>query len=198
MADTPEARDTQTSGDPSVRARAVPLRRLSLAVAGAAVLIAAGVGVALAAPSDDAPRQGRGVAATVPPDSGTGGTSDGVISSGGTSTDGGLFSGGTSDGGGTSGGDPEEGSVAGSGSTGGLVDGGSSDGSGNAGADGGTGPTDEPTGTASLEELNRRVTELDRKVGQLPTKKELADALRAFADELDHATATETPRPDPS
>ncbi|GAA3139355.1 hypothetical protein GCM10017687_64990 [Streptomyces echinatus] len=42
------------------------------------------------------------------------------------------------------------------------------------------------------------VTELDKKVDQLPTKKELADALRAFADELDRGGAHATPQPDPS
>ena len=46
-------------------------------------------------------------------------------------------------------------------------------------------PPVTPTAPADLEELNRRIAELDEKVDQLPTKKELADALRAFADELD-------------
>ncbi|WP_176742584.1 hypothetical protein [Streptomyces sp. LUP47B] len=52
---------------------------------------------------------------------------------------------------------------------------------------------DEPSTPSELEELNRRIAEPDRKVDELPTKKELADALRAFADQLDKPTAPGDP-----
>ncbi|MFC9278370.1 hypothetical protein [Streptomyces collinus] len=64
-----------------------------------------------------------------------------------------------------------------------------------AGTDGGadpsptsSSPTDPPTtpgGGPDLADLDRRLSELDMKVDQLPTRKELADALRTFAGELD-------------
>ncbi|WP_449348360.1 hypothetical protein [Streptomyces shaanxiensis] len=48
------------------------------------------------------------------------------------------------------------------------------------------GPQPSPTDPADLAEVARRIeTELEKKVDQLPTKKELADALRAFADSLE-------------
>ncbi|WP_225824633.1 hypothetical protein [Streptomyces naphthomycinicus] len=190
MDDTQKAQDPQTPRDSSTPARSLPLRRVSVAVAGAATLVALGVGVALAAPSDHHSRPARSVTDTLPPDSDTGGSGSGGP------TDGDGTAGGTSDGS-TSDGSTDGGSVSGSGSTGGLVDGG-----GSVGADGGTDhtpdPSGEPTGSVDLSELNRRVTELDKKVDQLPTKKELADALRAFADELDHGGSSATPAPDPS
>ncbi|MEV6938052.1 hypothetical protein AB0N19_27345, partial [Streptomyces sp. NPDC051132] len=107
MDDTRRTPDPQAPRDASRPSRALPFRRLGAAVAGAAALVAVGVGVALAAPSDAAPRHERGVAATVPPDTDAGGTSVGTTDGGGTSDgsttggtadDGGLFYGGTSDG----------------------------------------------------------------------------------------------------
>ncbi|MFJ4581959.1 hypothetical protein [Streptomyces echinatus] len=191
-----EPQEPQTPRDSSTTHHALRIRRLSIAVAGAAVLAALGVGVALAAPSDDGPRREHGVTDTVPPDTDTGGTSGGGTSTGGTSD-------GTTDGGTTDGG-----TVAGSGSTGGLTDTGGTvgvDGGDSTGVDGGVDPApsaSEPpggsTGSTDLEDLSRRITELDKKVDQLPTKKELADALRAFADELDRGGANATPQPNPS
>ncbi|MFC9244649.1 hypothetical protein ACFT7S_11650 [Streptomyces sp. NPDC057136] len=43
-----------------------------------------------------------------------------------------------------------------------------------------------PAPPADLAELTERIGELEAKVDQLPTKQELADALRAFADQLDN------------
>ncbi|MER5434297.1 hypothetical protein [Streptomyces sp. NPDC002588] len=79
-------------------------------------------------------------------------------------------------------GDPADSSGGSAGTDGGTI----------GGTDGGTDPDasetpveSEPSAPADLDELNRRIAELDAKVDQLPTKQELADALRAFADQLD-------------
>ncbi|MEU6590848.1 hypothetical protein ABZ923_16770 [Streptomyces sp. NPDC046881] len=118
------------------------------------VVAALGVGVALAAPSDDGSRHGRGVTGTEP---------SSVPS-----------------------GDASGGGVTGSGSTGGVVTAGTSDGSVDAGTSDGSSTGDgDPSPTARTPAL------------ELPTKKEPADALRAFADELDHGGSGE-PEPDPS
>jgi len=45
-------------------------------------------------------------------------------------------------------------------------------------------PSPPPSTPPDLDEINRRLTELDRKVDQLPTREELAAALRAMADQL--------------
>ncbi|MFF1444066.1 hypothetical protein [Streptomyces sp. NPDC058295] len=50
---------------------------------------------------------------------------------------------------------------------------------------------------ADLAEIDRRPNELDQKLDQLPTKQELADALRAFADQLDAPANPTAPAPDP-
>lgn len=76
---------------------------------------------------------------------------------------------------------------------------GASDGAGDAGGpiggvSGGGGPTEypdpsgqpSPTPSDDLAGLTERIGELEAKVDQLPTKQELADALRAFADQLDN------------
>ncbi|QTD99362.1 hypothetical protein [Streptomyces cyanogenus] len=180
MDDTEKAQEPQTPRDASSKTSSLPLRRLSVAVVGAAVVVALGVGVALAAPSDGS-RPGRGVTSTEP----TGDSSGGDVA--GSGSTGGLSDGGTTDGGSTAG-STSDGSVAG------AADGGSTAG----GDDGQPSPTTPPSSPpVDLQELNRRISELDKKVDKLPTKKELADALRAFADQLDHR-GSGRPEPDPS
>ncbi|MEU5598535.1 hypothetical protein [Streptomyces sp. NPDC020298] len=170
-----------------MKTRSLPVRRLATAVAGAAALVALSVGVALAATSDDAPGPRQAVTNTVPPDSDSVGTSNG--------TSNGTSDGGTDDGssdGSTDGGD----TVGGTGGTGGADPSPTS----TSPDDPAPSPSEDPGGTtppSDLDKLNQRITELDKKVDQLPTKKELADALRAFADELDKSGGTQ-PEPDPS
>ncbi|MCX4763110.1 hypothetical protein OG562_19420 [Streptomyces sp. NBC_01275] len=148
------------------------VRRLSVAVAGAATLVALSVGAALAAGSDE--DRSLPIAATtdqsdppVPADSGgvAGGDSGSSTGGDGGSVDGGssggLIVGSTVDGGTTGGEDPDPTQT----------------------------PTATPTAQPDLAELGRRIDELDAKVDKLPTKEELADALRAFADQLDPAPA---------
>ncbi|MEU5532662.1 hypothetical protein [Streptomyces sp. NPDC020362] len=181
MDDSQKAQEPQTPRDPSTKTRFLPVGRLSTAVAGAVALVALSVGVALAATSGDDSGPRHGVTNTVPPDADSAGTSGG-------GTDGGSSSG--DDGGGT---------VSGSGGTDG--------GGGSVGTTGGAdpsptstspddpGPSGEPSPPVDLNELDRRITELDKKVDRLPTKKELADALRAFADQLDKSEASGQPDP---
>ncbi|WP_329218589.1 hypothetical protein OG352_19795 [Streptomyces sp. NBC_01485] len=89
------------------------------------------------------------------------------------------------------------------GGTGGTVTGGGDSGGTDAEPDpDATDPVPTPTPSADLDEINRRITELGAKVDQLPTKQELADALRAFADQLDSPTSptsapTQAPSSDP-
>jgi hypothetical protein len=122
------------------RQNSLPFGRLSVAVAGAAALVALSVGGAIAANSDDGPIAEPSVSTTLPPDEG--------------GTDGGT-------------------------------DGGGNDPSPTATSPGEPPITDEPSAPSEPAELNRRIAELEKKVDELPTKKELADALRAFADQLD-------------
>ncbi|MES4886481.1 hypothetical protein [Streptomyces sp. NPDC096012] len=189
MDDIQKEQEAQAPRDPSIKSRPLPLRRLTTAVAAGVALVGLSVGAALAATSGDGPGVRHGVTSTVPPDGGSGGTTDGGGSVG------------VSDGGGSGGGDT--GVSDGGGDTGGSVgvsDGGSSGGDttiGGGGTDGGAEPSPTPTSPGDLAELDRRITELDKKVDQLPTRKELADALRAFADELDKSGGPR-PEPDPS
>ncbi len=53
-------------------------------------------------------------------------------------------------------------------------------------------------GSTGLEGLNRRITELDKKADRLPTKRQLADTLRAFADGLGRGGDNAAPQPDRS
>ncbi|MFH0176300.1 hypothetical protein [Streptomyces cacaoi] len=163
----------QESQAPSARG-GLHARRISVAVVGAAALVALSVGIALAAGSDEEPADSLPSASATqqpvteePADTG-GDTGSGV--SGGTSTG---------------------------------VDGGTGDGT-DGGIIGGTDPdatdtpsTPTPTAPADLDEINRRLNELDQKLDQLPTKQELADALRAFADRLDAPATPTAPAPDP-
>lgn len=84
---------------------------------------------------------------------------------------------------------PGETQPAGSGGTDGGSGGGATGGSEPSTSPSGPPPTDgpdpSPTDPADLAEVARRIDDLEKKVDQLPTKKELADALRAFADSLE-------------
>ncbi|MFJ9154690.1 hypothetical protein ACIRP7_43165 [Streptomyces sp. NPDC102270] len=151
------------------RQNSLPFRRLSVAVAGAAALVALSVGGAIAASSDDEPGGAEpSVSTSLPPDGGTVGADGG----GDGSTVGGSGGG---DAGSTGGSDPSPTSTSPDDPP--VTD----------------EPTAEPSAPGDLAELNRRIAELDKKVDELPTKKELADALRAFADQLDKPTAPENP-----
>ncbi|MGW6208901.1 hypothetical protein ACWF9B_35325 [Streptomyces sp. NPDC055089] len=153
--------------------RKIQTRRTAVALVGAAAALILGVGGAIAAAGQDGGPSDPTPVPTEASDSGSGGVAGGADS-------GGADSGGA-DSGGVSGG------VSGSGGT----DGGGSSGA-DAGVSGGTespsptdAPTSQPTDPASLDDLAERIDGLEKKVDELPTKTELADALRAFADELD-------------
>src|ERR1044072_400153 len=124
------------------RQNSLPFRRLSVAVAGAAALVALSVGGAIAANSDDEPSAEPSMSTTLPPGDGA--------------TDGGTVGGSGGTGGGT---DPSPSSTSPDDPP--ITD----------------EPTDEPSAPTELAERNRRIAHLDKKVDELPTKKELADAL---------------------
>ncbi|MEU1469976.1 hypothetical protein ABZ434_17300 [Streptomyces sp. NPDC005761] len=143
-----------------------------MALVGAAAAMVLGIGGAIAVADQDGGASGPTPVPSETSDGGTVGVSVGADS-------------GTGD----------SGSVSGSGGTDGTSSGGA-DAGGSGGSDGGPmpsespAPTDEPTshptGPASLDDLAERIDGLEKKVNELPSKKELAEALRAFADTLDH------------
>jgi hypothetical protein len=157
------------------RQNSLPFRRLSVAVAGAAALVALSVGGAIAASSDDEPTAEPSASATFPGDVGSGGSVG--LSEG---SDGGSDPGTSGGTGGTGGTDPSPTSTSSDQPP--VTE----------------GPTEEPSAPSELDELNRRIAELDRKIDELPTKKELADALRAMADQLDKPGPPEDPGHEPT
>lgn len=172
---TPDAHDPRT--DTPSPGRAGRFRRRAVAAfAGTAALVALSFGMAFAAASDETPATGVESPSEAP-------TSDTGTTDGGTgaATDGGT-DGGSGDVGGTGGAgdgpsptstevtddpvpptDPGEGTVP---------------------PDPSGGPAD-PGDPGVPDDLDERLARLEEKVDQLPTKRELADALRAFADELE-------------
>ncbi|MER6121025.1 hypothetical protein [Streptomyces sp. NPDC001743] len=148
--------------------RMMRARRLTVALVGAAAAMVLGIGGALAVADQDGGESGPSPVPTETFDSGSAGATGGGDS-------------GTGD----------SGSVSGSGGTD-ATGSGSGDVAGSGGSDGGPmpsespGPTDGPTAPATLDDLAERIDTLEKKVDELPTKKELAEALRAFADALDH------------
>ncbi|MCC0574112.1 hypothetical protein [Streptomyces californicus] len=160
-------------------------RRVMAALVGAAAAVVFGVGGALAVGTSDDGPAGPSPVESVPPASAGGGEVSGGSDGGSPSGSGGSV-GGVSEGG--SDGSDSGGNVSGSGGTDGGVSG-SSGGPGPSASPsgppptGGPGPTpSDPTDPADLAE---RIDALEKKVDELPTKKELADALRAFADSLE-------------
>lgn len=142
-----------------------------MALVGAAAAMVLGIGGAIAVAGEDGGASGPTPVPSETSDAGIAGVSAGADA-------------GTGD----------SGSVSGSGGTDGASSGGADVG-GSGGSDAGPmpsdtpAPTDEPTSSptapASLDDLAERIEGLEKKVDELPSKKELADALRAFADTLE-------------